>query len=62
MKKKILILCPYPENVAAGQRLKYEQYFQLFRENNFDVDVSSFINIRLWDIVYKRGNLIKKIL
>ena len=24
--KKILILCPYPEGKAAGQRLKYEQY------------------------------------
>ncbi len=60
-RKKILFICPYPEGMQAGQRFKYEQYFQLFRENNFDVDVSSFINKNLWEIVYKRGNLVKKI-
>ena len=27
MKKKILFICPYPQNTVPGQRLKYEQYF-----------------------------------
>ena len=40
MKKNINI-CPYPENVAAGQRLKYEQYFHVWRQNNYEVTVSS---------------------
>jgi len=30
MKKNILIVCPYPENTAPGQRLKYEQYLEYF--------------------------------
>ena len=25
--KRILIICPFPEGQAAGQRLKYEQFF-----------------------------------
>ncbi len=53
--KKILVLCPYPENRAPSQRLKYEQYFNAFREGGYDVRVSSFVNLRFWNIVYKRG-------
>lgn len=60
-RKKILFICPYPEGMQAGQRFKYEQYFELFRKNNFDVEVSSFINLKLWNIIYRKGNLIKKI-
>ena len=34
IKKKILIICPYPEGQAAGQRLKYEQYFDYWKLKN----------------------------
>jgi len=61
-KKKILIVCPYPEGVAAGQRLKYEQYFDHWRMNGYDVVVSAFMDVAMWDVVYKRGNYIRKIL
>lgn len=61
-KKRILIICPYPENVAPGQRLKYEQYFNYFRENNIDVVVSPFMTMHFWNIVYKRGFYLQKIL
>ena len=62
MKKKILILCPYPENVAAGQRLKYEQYFQNWRQNKYEVTVSAFMDHSLWNIIYKKGFYLKKII
>ena len=60
-KKKILILCPYPENQAAGQRLKYEQYIPDWERNNYVVHHSSFMNLELWNILYKKGFLLQKI-
>ena len=37
--KKILVICPYPENTAPGQRLKYEQYFDFLRDNmKFEIE------------------------
>lgn len=60
-KKKILILCPYPENQAAGQRLKYEQYISDWESNNYEVHHSSFMSLDLWNILYKKGFLFQKI-
>ncbi|HSY62509.1 MAG TPA: glycosyltransferase family 4 protein [Cytophaga sp.] len=59
--KRILIICPHPEGVAPGQRLKYEQYFQHFRENGFDITVEPFMSKRFWSIVYKKGYILEKI-
>ncbi len=61
-KKRILIVCPFPQGVAAGQRLKYEQYFDHWRENGYEIMVSSFMDSAMWGIVYTRGNYIAKIL
>jgi len=60
--KKILVICPYPKGVAAGQRLKYEQYFDNWEEEGFKVTVSPFMDQHLWDIVYKKGHFFLKIL
>ncbi|MDB9897663.1 glycosyltransferase [Gammaproteobacteria bacterium] len=59
--KKILFLCPYPENCAAGQRLKFEPHFQYFAENSFGISVNSFMTQRLWEIAYKDGHFLEKI-
>ena len=61
-KKKILVICPHPENVAPGQRLKYEQYFEHFRENGYEITVSPFMTMPLWNIVYKKGHHVQKVL
>lgn len=60
MKKKILFVCPYPENVAPSQRLKFEQYYPYFREAGYEVRTSSFINKEFWKIIYKPGNFALK--
>jgi L-malate glycosyltransferase len=60
--KKVLVICPYPYGVAAGQRLKYEQYFDHWKENGYSITTSSFLDIKTWEIVYKPGNYIAKIL
>jgi glycosyltransferase involved in cell wall biosynthesis len=60
-KKKILVLCPHPENVAPGQRLKYEQYFEYLRDNGFDITVSPFQTKALWKVLYKQGHVPEKV-
>jgi glycosyltransferase involved in cell wall biosynthesis len=57
MEKKLLIICPYPENCAPSQRLKYEQYFDAFRNDGWDITVRPFIDLRFWKIIYKKGNV-----
>lgn len=60
--KKILFVCPYPENVAPSQRLKFEQYYPSFREAGFTVDTHAFISRRFWNIIYKPNNFFAKAL
>lgn len=60
-KKKVLVLCPYPKDVAPSQRLKYEQYIQYIEDAGYKVSISPFISRQFWKIVYKKGNLLLKI-
>lgn len=57
-----MVICPYPENVAPSQRLKFEQYYPCFREAGYKVDVSPFISKGFFSIIYKRGYFIQKAL
>src|SRR6476659_3845709 len=61
MKKKILVLCPHPVGYAPGQRLKYEQYFDHWKKNGFDITVSSFMTVRMQKIVYGKGRFAEKV-
>lgn len=58
--KKLLVICPYPENVAPSQRLKYEQYFDAFRADGWEITVKPFIKQPFWKIIYQPGNTFKK--
>ncbi len=60
-RKKMLLICPHPENIAPGQRLKYEQYFDDWRKNGFDITVSPFFSNRMQEILYTKGNIPEKI-
>jgi len=60
-KKKILFVCPYPINKAPSQRLKFEQYYNIFKENGYEIKHISFINEDFWNIVYQKGKILKKI-
>ena len=62
IKKKILIICPYPEGQAAGQRLKYEQYFDYWKLKNYELTVSSYFGLKAWKILYKPGFFFNKFL
>ena len=60
-KRNLLIICPHPRNVAPGQRLKYEQYIEDWEKNGFNVQISPFMSLRFWEIVYKKGFILEKI-
>lgn len=62
IKKRILIICPYPQGWAAGQRLKYEQYISHWEKNGYEVTISSFFDVDTWRVLYVKNNYIKKIL
>ena len=53
----MLVICPYPEGVAAAQRLKFEQYYDYWRADGWVVDVAPFMDLTLWRILYERGHM-----
>src|SRR4051794_15985359 len=60
-RRKMLVLCPYPIGVAAGQRLKFEQYYDDWRRAGWTVDVAPFMDLPLWQVLYRPGHLLDKI-
>ncbi len=59
--KRMLVLCPFPQGVAAGQRLKYEQYFDDWRAAGWEITVSSYMDPAMWRVVYEPGHMLAKI-
>tara|TARA_B100001123_G_C15311216_1_gene1024421 strand:- start:1577 stop:2668 length:1092 start_codon:yes stop_codon:yes gene_type:complete len=60
-KCKILFVCPYPYDVQAGQRLKFEPSYEIFKKNNYQIYTAPFFNISTWKILHKKGFILKKI-
>lgn len=60
--KRILFVVPYPVGVAPSQRFRFEQYFRVLQEQNYEFKVSSFWPVWGWNILYKHGFIILKIL
>ena len=54
-RKRMLVLCPYPVGVAAGQRLKFEQYYDDWRSIGWEITVSPFMDQRLWSVAFEPG-------
>ncbi|MES2588766.1 MAG: glycosyltransferase family 4 protein [Bacteroidota bacterium] len=61
-RQKLLVVCPFPVNEVPGQRLKYEQYFDSWKEAGFDITVKSFISEKFMRILYQPGNIHLKFL
>ncbi len=61
-KKRVLFLFPYPADTAASQRFRFEQYLPCLPENGWEYDTQAFLSSRTWDILYKRGHHLQKIL
>jgi glycosyltransferase involved in cell wall biosynthesis len=58
----MLVLCPHPVGVAPAQRLKFEQYYDDWREQGWDITVSPFVDLDLWPVLHQHGHLAAKIL
>lgn len=56
----MLVLCPYPTGVAAGQRLKFEQYYNDWRSDGWEVVPAPFMDSRLWAVAFERGHSVHK--
>lgn len=59
---KVVVLCPYPENCAPSQRLKYEQYFPSWRRAGYEVVVRPFWDDRAYGRLYEQGRYLSKAL
>lgn len=59
--RRMLVLCPYPEGVAAGQRLKFEQYYPEWRRDGWEITVSPYMGMKLWSVLWQHGRLGKKV-
>src|SRR5260221_5628665 len=59
--RKMLVLCPYPVGVAAGQRLKFEQYYDDWRRAGWDIAISPYMDHRLWSVAHQHDHLAAKV-
>lgn len=58
--KKILFLTPYPFSSAPSQRFRFEQYLVLLKGQGFEYALESFLDNKIWNILYKPGNTVLK--
>lgn len=56
----MLVICPFPVGVAAGQRLKYEQYFDDWRAHGWEITVSPYMDMATWHVAYRPGHYAAK--
>lgn len=57
---RILILAPYPEQIAPSQRFRFEQYLQVLRNRGWTYDYRPFIDLPTWQILHKPGRFLQK--
>lgn len=62
MKLNLLILTPYPNDVAPSQRFRFEQYFSVLKENDYELTLESFLSEKEWARLYQKGHIIQKML
>ncbi len=60
MAKKILFLVPYPLHQSPSQRFRFEQYFNLLKNNGYSLTVQSFLDEIHWKLFFKSGNNLAK--
>jgi len=57
----LLFLVPYPLGVAPSQRFRFEQYFHELEKKNIAFVVVPFLDDKIWDVLYLKGNFMHKI-
>ena len=59
-QKKIIIICPYPVDVAPSQRFRFEQYFSRLEDAGYSYTVRPFLSRETHAILYTPGNAWRK--
>lgn len=57
---KILFLYPYPHGESPSQRFRFEQYYNILRQNGYRIKGQSFWGRKTWHILYKKGHTARK--
>jgi glycosyltransferase involved in cell wall biosynthesis len=60
--KRMLVICPFPQGVAAAQRLKFEQYYDDWTAAGWEIVPAPYMDLALWDILYERGHHLAKLI
>ncbi|RFC55899.1 glycosyltransferase family 4 protein [Brumimicrobium aurantiacum] len=60
MKPRIVIFAPYPKGTAPSQRFRFEQFIPLLEKEGYEVIYDSFLDQKTWNLLYTKGNFIKK--
>ncbi len=58
---KVFFIVPYPQGVAPSQRFRFEHYLDYIREQGVEFSVSSFLDLKAWNNLYKKGHLASKV-
>ena len=58
---RIFFIVPYPLSKAPSQRFRFEQYFDYLTSKGVQFEVSSFLDEKTWDIIYKPGFVFQKL-
>lgn len=61
MSKRIIFIAPYPIGQAPSQRFRFEQYLELLRKENFEIQFHSFLNTKTWNKLYNQGSFFGKV-
>lgn len=57
---KIYFIVPYPLTWVAGQRLRFEHFLPILKENNMDYKISPFFSEKFYKFLYSNGKMFKK--
>jgi len=58
---KVLILCPYPQGGAPGQRFRYEQYLEILKDAHIETVIEPFLSDSAMEVLYEPGHYLLKI-
>ncbi len=58
---RVLFLFPYPFQEAPSQRFRFEQYLTLLQQNDIEVTMQSFWDLKTWKILYKPDHRAEKV-
>lgn len=59
---RILFIVPYPPGRAPSQRFRFEQYLDLLTQAGHSWTMAPFISVATWDILYKPGHAVQKVM